>query len=64
MSCLTDLKNPASRCSALGHFECACKISRKIKILLGAKSVNPICPIDNACNALAENVKHLYYDRT
>ena len=33
-----------------------------IKIVLGAKSVNPICPIDNACNAWAENVQDLYYD--
>ena len=30
----------------------------------GANSVNPICPIDNACNAWVENVQDLYYDRS
>ena len=34
------------------------------KIVLGAESVNQICPLDNSCNAWAENVQDLYYDRT
>ena len=42
----------------------SCTFVIAIKIVLGVKSVNPICPIDNACNAWAENVQDLYYDRS